>query len=158
MTYRSIVAADLSIETDAVLTFQAGRAGATGSADPLDTNPVADLDGANFCTRSELDDLADTFVASNLSSRRRGRQGPPATGHDTKVRVADAGMSTSQMGMSACFDVMKTPKRSVQRYKDLTRSRLGHVQFRDRSRDLAWLVVNDGLVLFGDLGCHDARL
>ena len=46
--------------------------------------------------------------------------------------------------------------RNVQIYKDLSCAGLGNVEFLDFGGDGAWFVVDDGFVLFGDVGrSHD---
>lgn len=52
-------------------------AAATGAGDPFNANAVANLDTGFFSAGAELDDLADTFVATNLTSGGRGWQSRP---------------------------------------------------------------------------------
>jgi hypothetical protein len=63
---------------------------ATDTAEPLDTNTVAELQAVALAARAHLDDLAYTLVAADLVGLCGVRQGDPAVGHDAEIRVADS--------------------------------------------------------------------
>jgi hypothetical protein len=62
----------------------------TNCADPLDANSVADFHSRSFCSRSELYNISDTLVATNLALLRWERQSSPAVGHYAEITMANA--------------------------------------------------------------------
>jgi hypothetical protein len=66
------------------------RAVATDTAKPLDANTVANFQVAALTAGTQLDDLAYTLVATDLVGLCGVRQGGPAVGHDTEIRMADS--------------------------------------------------------------------
>lgn len=69
---------------------QTRRAVATNTAQPLNTNTVADFQVAALTAGTQLDNLAYTLVAADLAGLCRVRQGGPAVGHDAEIRMADS--------------------------------------------------------------------
>jgi hypothetical protein len=63
---------------------------ATDTAEPLDANAVADFQVVALAARAHLDDLAYTLVATDLVGLCGVRQGNPAVGHNSQIRVADS--------------------------------------------------------------------
>ena len=62
----------------------------TDTAEPLDTNTIAELQAVALAARTHLDDLAHTLVTADLVGLCGVRQGNPAVGHDAEVRVTDS--------------------------------------------------------------------
>ena len=71
-------------------------------------------------------------MATDLSRLSRVRKARPAIGHYTQIAVAYSRM------------------REVD--ENLAWARLGSIELDDFGRNLAWLVVDDGLVLLGNIG------
>ena len=120
-----------------------------GPADPLDAHPVANLDGTGLCTGAELDDLTDTLVATDLSRLGRVWQDGPAVGHDAEIRMADSRVRPWQVSESA---PVPPRMRCSQVDQDLSRAGLGRVKLDNLGADFARLIVDESLVLLGDLG------
>ena len=76
-------------------------------------------------------------MATDLSWLSRVRKTGPAVGHYTQIAVTYSRM------------------REVD--ENLAWTRLGSIELDDFGRDLAWLVVDDGLVLLRDVG-HLGRM
>lgn len=110
------------------------RARITDSRDPLDSNSVSDFDGCCFGSGTHLDNLANSFVATDLAGLCGSWESSPAVRHDAKVGVAYTGMGEV--------------------YENLTGTRLWGVEFDYFGGDFARLIVDAGLVLLWNVR-HD---
>lgn len=146
----------------------------TCTRDPFDTNAIANLQARALRTWAELHNLTYTFMTTHLTWLSRERKHVPlgnvrmglispaerkeayGVGHDTIVRMADAGMCPLNKLVDIATHEIYWIDSQIN--EDLSGAGLRHIDLYNLGRDLSRLVEDHGLLFLRDVNHIDRVL